>query len=182
MENSAKVTKRGLIITWLCIILIFIVIGLWIYGSIEIERLTNRTYQYTWFISIPFSFFLLLFPAMVLVSSIFNILSPMKFMKKNSKYYSYNKPAPIQINRYPNVTIIIPVYREDLGTVIGPTIDSLLDCKNYYTHSREHPINVNIIVNDDGLQVIDEQLKTIVLDSYLDLTKIVKVNLKKRVI
>ena len=58
---------------------------------------------------------------------------------------------------YVNVTIQIPVYKEDFDTVIKPTIKSAMLCRKYYEKVSEHNITVNIFINDDGLQVIDKE-------------------------
>jgi len=158
--------KRNLVISILYVLLIIFVIIMWIYTTIVNEEYhyyinwtqsnmshdTNQTiymfpYQYTWFISIPLAFFLMLFPAHAFISGIFNMICPIRFMKVNSEYYSCIPPVIPENFKYPSVTIHLPVYKEDFKVVITPTLNSVIACREYY----EGVININILVSDDGI-------------------------------
>jgi hypothetical protein len=52
------------------------------------------------------------------------MLGPIAQLKLNSKYYSGKKPT-IQPAVLPTFTVIIPVYKESLDTVIKPTVASI---------------------------------------------------------
>ena len=183
-ENTdRKVPKRNLAISIISLLLVLTIIFLWIFNVIINQDEYNTTiyaiygesnssfkdfpYQYTWFISVPLAFFLMIFPANSLVSSIINMFCPIWVFKRNSKFYSCIHPS-LPFNHkvtndefytedftYPSVTIQIPVYKESLETVIKPTIISLLECKAFY----DGHIDVNIIVSDDGLQAINSSDK-----------------------
>ena len=176
--TERKVPKRNLAISIISMLLVFAVILLWVINVIINQDEYNQTiyivynesnttfkdfpYQYTWFISVPLAFFLMIFPANALVSSVFNMFCPIWFLKYNSKFYSCRHPNfPINSKvtndefetpdfTYPSVTIQIPVYKESLESVIKPTIRSLIECRDFYSGE----IDVNILISDDGLQLI----------------------------
>lgn len=105
--------------------------------------------QYSWFISVPLAFFLLLFVAMSVVGGCANMFCPIGFMKTNSKYFSCvppDVPSDAAID-YPSVTIQIPVYTEDLEETISQPLLASIKCRDYY----EGVIDVNILVSDDGI-------------------------------
>jgi hypothetical protein len=52
------------------------------------------------------------------------MLGPIAQLKLNSKYYSGEKPT-IQPAVLPTFSVILPVYKESLATVIEPTVASL---------------------------------------------------------
>ena len=78
-----------------------------------------------------------------------------KFDKINNKY-----------KKYKNVTIQIPVYKEDFESVIKETLKSAMLCRYYYNVLSDNDIFVNIFVNDDGIQVISEEEAKIRIDYY----------------
>ncbi len=57
----------------------------------------------------------------------------------------------IRASRLPHVTIQCPVYREDLWTVIDPTIQSVKTAIATYVRQGG---SASILINDDGLRII----------------------------
>lgn len=79
-------------------------------------------------------------------------------MNENSKYYSGLPPKKLSRDRpegLPHVTVQMPIYTEGLQTVIAPTIRSVQDAILTYELQGG---TANIFVNDDGMQVIDDEL------------------------
>ena len=160
-----RVEKRNLVITVFYLVFIVAIILAWICTTvIYIEYDSNITnisgfnqtsyifpYQYTWFISIPLAFFLMLFPAHAFISGLFNMICPIGFMRVNSEYYSCIPPIIPADFKYPSVTIHIPVYKEDFKSVIVPTLNSVIACREYYSGI----ININILTSDDGMVLLD---------------------------
>jgi cellulose synthase/poly-beta-1,6-N-acetylglucosamine synthase-like glycosyltransferase len=153
--------KRNLVITILYVIFIIAIIITWvstIVVDIEYDNNTiNQTiyyfpYQYTWFISIPLAFFLMLFPAHAFISGLFNMICPIRFMRVNSEYYSCIPPIIPENFKYPSVTVHLPVYKEDFKSVIQPTLNSVIACREYYRGI----ININILISDDGIASLDK--------------------------
>ncbi len=116
----------------------------------------------------------MLFPGHVIVGGLFNMICPIGFLKRNSQYFSCHPPSslvPLSISsidteKTVSVTIQIPIYKENFETVIKPTLNSLIKCRDYGKHKtpenndgeNAHGINVNIICHDDGLFVWDKDL------------------------
>jgi len=183
--TTRKVNSRNRVMTIFNIMLVLIVIFFWIYGVVgyDLQRrnLTDFfnsseyvfnctsvpfTYQYTWLIPIPFTFFLLLFPGNFLISNVINMFCPITFMKKNNKYMSCNYPEPTSSRPPHTVTISVPVYKESFEKVIKPTLLSLMACREYY--EDDQVIDVNIIVSDDGLNCIGDDEQNIRVQFYRD--------------
>jgi hypothetical protein len=59
-----------------------------------------------------------------IVRGLLQMLGPVAFLKLNSKYYSGEAPR-VQPRVLPSFTVVIPVYKESLKTVIAPTIASV---------------------------------------------------------
>jgi len=72
-------------------------------------------------------------------------------MRVNSKYYSGIKAKPISRNILPHITC--PVYKESLQETIIPTMESIQDAIRTYEMQGG---TANILVNEDGMQVIPE--------------------------
>jgi hypothetical protein len=77
--------------------------------------------------------------------------------EKNSACWSGTPPSQIIAREAgyqpPPITILVPVYKEMLDAIIVPTISNILRAVGAY---HEHGGRANIVVCDDGLQVIDE--------------------------
>ena len=91
-----------------------------------------------------------------IVIGVYKLFMDLSIFKTNSKYYSGLEIPDSFFNNivYPNITIQLPVYKEDLENTIKPTIISaLIQSKRY---SLETGSICNIIVCDDGFNIIDD--------------------------
>ena len=81
----------------------------------------------------------------------------LNLFKTNSKYYSGIEIPDCFIagKSFPNITIQLPVYKEDLENTIAPTIRSAIVQSHRYT--LETGKLCNIIVCDDGLSLLSEE-------------------------
>ncbi|SNX86117.1 uncharacterized protein MEPE_04826 [Melanopsichium pennsylvanicum] len=104
---------------------------------------------------IPFLMMLTQFFTDNIFGCIAQIVLPYGNMKKNSLYYSGEKPVPLPIDvQLPSITIQVPVYKESLEGVIAPTI---LDMKKAMKKYELQGGKANILVCEDGMQLIDEE-------------------------
>ena len=106
-------------------------------------------------LAIPFTMMLTQFFTDNIFGCIAQILLPYGNMKKNSLYYSGEKPVPLPIDvGLPSITIQVPVYKESLEGVIAPTI---LDMKKAMKKYELQGGKANILVCEDGMQLLDEE-------------------------
>ena len=86
-------------------------------------------------------------------------------MQENSKYYSA-KCSPRLYNRtLPHITVQCPVYKEGLTSVIEPTVKSIKQAISTYELQGG---SANMLINDDGLQIVDEEERRARIDFYAD--------------
>lgn len=94
------------------------------------------------------------------------MFGPVKQVHYNTKFYSGKPPRRLQRNYnvdLPHVTIQMPVYKEGLATVIEPTIKSIKAAMSTYEMQGG---SANILVHDDGMQLINERDRRARLDFY----------------
>lgn len=115
----------------------------------------------------------LIFPLSYSLKGIMMIFGPIDYMTTNTQYFSA-KPVSRPENQagesagnehasLPKVTIQVPVFKENLEKVLIPTLRSLKTaCKAYTDAGGE----VNIFVNDDGLQVLTDEKEKLKRISY----------------
>jgi hypothetical protein len=155
--------KSDLIVKYLT----FLVIGIDIlifFGTIK-KTLYNFNNLFYIFYFICFIIFFLLDIAWLhyklqhIIFGGYKLFMDMSVFKTNSKYYSgLEIPDSFLNNRYfPDITIQLPVYKEDLENTIKPTIMSAIEQANRYM--LETSSMCNIIVCDDGLNLISENDK-----------------------
>eukprot|EP00978_Attheya_sp_CCMP212_P010562 scaffold25655_cov56-Attheya_sp.AAC.1 len=83
------------------------------------------------------------------MSSIFKCFIPAKAFKTNSKFFSIIPETKHPNDEWMDVTIQIPVYKESLEDVLGPTLISCMDARNHYENNTR--ASCNIVVCDDGM-------------------------------
>lgn len=105
------------------------------------------------------------FFAQVIIGCIAQCVGPVKQMKENSRFYSAMLPRRLTTLPLPHVTIQCPVYKEGLASVIQPTVKSL---KAAITTYELQGGSANILYNDDGLQLVDEEERQARIDFYAD--------------
>lgn len=165
-----KVPKRNKIMVGISVSFIIMLFILWIYRLVRFS-LENSLYNLLYLPLTFLSLFILLFPIHIVISGLFNMLGSTEFYFKNTKYYSCTKQPRynhLKALNHHNVTIQIPIYKEDFDSVIKPTLKSAMLCRKYYDRPTENDFNVrvNIFVNDDGLQLLDKQEANKRLDFY----------------
>jgi len=95
------------------------------------------------------TFFGLFWNTYFTASSIFKCFIPAKCFKENSKYFSIVPEKKNPEDEWLSVTIQIPVYKEGLDDVLGPTLDSCIRARDHY--QRHTGASCNIVVCDDGM-------------------------------
>jgi cellulose synthase/poly-beta-1,6-N-acetylglucosamine synthase-like glycosyltransferase len=83
------------------------------------------------------------------MSSIFKCFIPAKAFKTNTKFFSIIPETKHPNDEWMDVTIQIPVYKESLEDVLGPTLISCIDARNHYENNTR--ASCNIVVCDDGM-------------------------------
>jgi hypothetical protein len=93
------------------------------------------------------------------VCGFYKICMNFSIFKTNNKYYSgLEIPDNLVLGKvFPDITIQIPLYKEDLENTITPTILSALEQSNRY--NLETGKKCNIIVCDDGLALLTDNEK-----------------------
>ncbi|BGP40392.1 hypothetical protein JCM10449v2_004354 [Rhodotorula kratochvilovae] len=104
-------------------------------------------------IAIPFQFCVSQFFCVVVIAVILQLLGPVKQMHQNNRYYSGQRPRRMK-GPLPDFTILMPVYKEGLESVLQPTIRSLQEAIKTYELQGG---SVNILVCDDGMQLLNER-------------------------
>ncbi|KAF2084366.1 hypothetical protein K490DRAFT_49343 [Saccharata proteae CBS 121410] len=106
-----------------------------------------------------------LFFCNVVVSIVAQILGPIQQLNHNSKFYSAVCMPRLQGTTLPHITIQCPVYKEGLEGVIRPTVKSLKQAISTYELQGG---TANILINDDGLQLLDEEERHARIEFYND--------------
>ncbi|GAA5958739.1 hypothetical protein JCM8115_000340 [Rhodotorula mucilaginosa] len=104
-------------------------------------------------LAVPFQFCVSQLFCVVVIAVILQLLGPVKQMHQNNRYYSGARPQRMK-GPLPSFTILMPVYKEGLDTVLLPTIRSLQDAIKTYELQGG---SVNILVCDDGMQLLGEK-------------------------
>ncbi|KAK0361487.1 hypothetical protein LTR94_023149 [Friedmanniomyces endolithicus] len=146
----------------LCLITVLLGLG---FKQIAVEVAGDGNYIRLAFIMLtPVQVFFSLFFAQVIVGCLAQCVGPIKQMKENSRFYSAMLPRRLT-GELPHVTIQCPVYKEGLVGVIMPTVKSIKQAISTYELQGG---SANIMVNDDGLQIIPEEERQERIDFYAD--------------
>jgi hypothetical protein len=103
---------------------------------------------------LPLLLFMCAFPCNVLVSALLSMFGPISQYHQNSAFYSAIPPPRDYATDLMPITVQMPVYKESLDGVIMPTIESL---KKAMTTFERQGGTVNVIICDDGMQLISEE-------------------------
>jgi hypothetical protein len=157
-------------------LLIILMIGFGL-STLVFESLEDGSYlRFALLIFLPASISLSLFFFIVVFGNLFQAFGPITSLMTNSRYNSPIKPnlarAFAEGMTLPHITIQMPVYKEGLGNVIKPTVDSLKIAISHY-ESRGGKIfrlllhkgnwtdwfsgTAKIFINDDGMACISEE-------------------------
>ena len=110
----------------------------------------------------PFMFLVVLFFSQTIVDVIARCVLP-TYYKKNTLYYSGVAPVHRQLEFLPHMTIVIPVYKESLSETVAPSIESINAAIRTYELQGG---TANLIVCEDGLQIVDEEERAIRTEYY----------------
>ncbi|CAL3964384.1 unnamed protein product [Diplocarpon coronariae] len=113
----------------------------------------------------PVQVFFTLFFSQVIMGCLAQLFGPIRQMHTNSKFFSANAPPRIRSTSLPHITIQCPVYKEGLSSVIAPTVKSIKQAISTYELQGG---SANMLVNDDGLQIIDAEERRARIDFYAD--------------
>jgi hypothetical protein len=137
--------------------------------QILIEVMVQRGYssgspyiRFAYLAFTPIWMFFGMFFFIVIVTNIAGLIGPISQLNTNSKHFSATCVPRLKGN-LPHVTIQCPVYKEGLAAVIAPTIQSIKKAISTYELQGG---SANIFVNDDGLQLISEELRKERIDFY----------------
>ncbi|KAK0475534.1 glycosyl transferase family group 2-domain-containing protein [Armillaria novae-zelandiae] len=122
--------------------------------TLLMESLLDSTYmRFALFAVIPLLFCVSLFFTLQIVQNVTMAIGPIAHYHVNSKYYSAIPPLPNDDidNRLPHITIQMPVYKENLDSVLDPSFNSIKRAMR--TYARQGGTS-SIFVNDDGLRLI----------------------------
>ncbi|EXJ79453.1 hypothetical protein A1O3_08955 [Capronia epimyces CBS 606.96] len=114
---------------------------------------------------VPVQIFFTLFFAQVIVGCIAQCIGPVRQMQLNSKYFSAKCSPRLRTTELPHVTVQCPVYKEGLASVIAPTVKSIKQAISTYELQGG---TANMLINDDGLQIIDEEERKARIEFYHD--------------
>ncbi|KAK4892725.1 hypothetical protein LTR27_008824 [Elasticomyces elasticus] len=161
-ERPTHLQNTVLVAITLCLITVLLGLG---FKQIAIEVAGDGNYLRLAFVILtPVQVFFSLFFAQVIVGCLAQMVGPIKQMKSNSRFYSAMLPRRLT-GELPHVTIQCPVYKEGLVGVIAPTVKSI---KAAITTYELQGGSANIMVNDDGMQLIDEEERQARIDFYAD--------------
>jgi len=133
-------SQAGFFITVLWVVYLFIV-ALWNYSSVG--RIIVEI-----FLAL-LTFLGLFWNTYFTTSSVFKCFIPSKNFKQNGKYFSFIPEKKHQDDDWLPVTIQVPVYKESLEEVLGPTLESCIAARAHYESNTG--ASCNIVVCDDGM-------------------------------
>lgn len=111
---------------------------------------------------LPILFCISLFPSFSIVTTLFLLIGPISPMHRNTRYYSA-KPVKRLTQNLPHITIQLPVYKENLQSVLVPTIESL--SKAIRTYELQGG-SANILISEDGLNLLSKTERKARTDYY----------------
>ncbi|ORY82428.1 glycosyl transferase family group 2-domain-containing protein [Protomyces lactucae-debilis] len=139
------------VMVFLTIMVNFIIIALAMRAIVFASIRTNNYLRFIFVLYFPFLFFLTSFFSLMLVVIVINCVGPVQQLYQNSKFYSCYPPKRM-LRVLPHITVQCPVYKEDLGQVIVPTVQSIKLA--IATYERQGG-SASIFINDDGLQLLN---------------------------
>ncbi|KAK4947938.1 hypothetical protein LTR10_013446 [Elasticomyces elasticus] len=147
------------------LIIVVVLLGL-ACRSLAIEISVDKSYLRLAFLSlVPIQIFFTLFFAQVIVGCVAQCFGPVRQMQVNSKYFSAKCSPRLRTTTLPHVTVQCPVYKEGLSSVIAPTVRSIKQAISTYELQGG---TANMLINDDGLQIIDPDERQARIDFYQD--------------
>ncbi|KAM3069291.1 hypothetical protein ACMFMG_010798 [Clarireedia jacksonii] len=147
------------------IALIMTLLGLG-YAEVALEIVVlGKWISLAYIIMLPINAYFSMFFTNVIIGVLMQCFGPIQQLSKNTKFYSAKAPPRLMTSTLPHVTIQCPVYKEGLQAVIVPTIASIKKAISTYELQGG---SANIIIHDDGLQLLDESVRQQRIDFYAD--------------
>jgi len=160
--RAVKIYNTVYVTGTMFLVIVFIGFGT---RTLVVESMVDRSFlRLLLLLLIPVQVFFSLFFWQVVIGCFAQIFGPIKHMNENSRFYS-GKPPPRITGILPHITIQCPVYKEGLQGVIQPTVRSIKAAISTYELQGG---TANILINDDGLQLISEEKRQERIDFYAD--------------
>ena len=132
--------------------------------QLAIEVATDDFYdRLALLVIVPIQIILMMYFVQIIVTYLAQFVGPVSQTTRNSKFFSAYPMPRLQSSTLPHVTVQCPVYKEDLATVIIPTVRSIRAAIATYESQGG---SVNVFINDDGLRLIPEEERQARLDFY----------------
>ncbi|KAJ9112325.1 hypothetical protein QFC19_000745 [Naganishia cerealis] len=137
------------LVSGLAIILNCVFVSSGIRNLIKEALLDSNYTRFALLATVPFGFLLATFFCICVIGNLWQMFGPIAHFRENSSYYSGK--APVRMTGIlPQITIMMPVYKEGLEGVIIPTVESLKVAMGTYERQGG---SVNIVICDDGMQI-----------------------------
>ncbi|KAJ9105388.1 hypothetical protein QFC21_001758 [Naganishia friedmannii] len=137
------------LVSGLAIILNFVFVCSGLRNLIKESLLDHNYTRFALMATVPFGFLLATFFCICVIGNLWQMFGPIAHFRENSSYYS-GKPPVRMTGILPQITIMMPVYKEGLEGVVVPTIESLKVAMGTYERQGG---SVNIVICDDGMQL-----------------------------
>ncbi|GAA6031495.1 hypothetical protein JCM8097_006483 [Rhodosporidiobolus ruineniae] len=154
VQGERRLPLNQSIYTGLSVSLDILLCGL-IARTLLMEALWDKSYTNLAILAvIPFFFCICLFFCENVISIVLQVLAPVNVLNTNTLYYSSQPPVRNITGPLPHMTILMPVYKEDLEEVLAPTIESVSAAIRTYELQGG---TASIIVCEDGMQLVDAE-------------------------
>lgn len=161
-EKARKNPVQGALLTGLSIGLSIFILSLSIRTALHEYFLDGQKSHFPILAALPFMFLVLMYFCQMVVDVIARIILP-SYYKRNSLFYSAERPVRRELETLPHMTVVIPVYKESLAETVAPSIESINAAIRTYELQGG---TANLIVCEDGLQLLDEEEKAIKMEYY----------------
>ena len=155
-ERALQGEERPAQLMWpLTVAMTFVIMGLLagtIVKAVVIELIQSGSYLHlAYLVYIPLVCVLSAFFLSIIASGILQMVGPITHLQTNSKFYSAIPPTTtIARQDLPHISIHCPIYKEQLWSVVDPTIQS---CRAALATYEAQGGTANIMVFDDGAQL-----------------------------
>lgn len=159
-EEIGSEPDRQVQLMWpLTVAMTFVIMGLLIgtvAKSVVVEVVESGSYVHLlYFLYVPIVVILTAFFLSMIASGILQLVGPITHLQTNSKFYSAIPPkTTIARQNLPHISIHCPVYKEQLWSVIDPTLQS---CRAAVATYEAQGGTANIFICDDGGQLRSEE-------------------------
>ncbi|ORY82425.1 glycosyl transferase family group 2-domain-containing protein [Protomyces lactucae-debilis] len=143
------------LIVAITLVLVALVCGKLLHSVIMAIMQDENFVQAVFLLYLPLVAFLSAFFLSIIVVGCFQLAGPISQLNTNSRYYSGKRPQTvISPTQLPHITVQCPIYKEGLWDVIDPTMQTVKQAIACYESQGG---TASIVVNDDGMQILDEE-------------------------